>query len=441
MKFRKLSGSVKSLGSLDRSLSRGSGKKNLSNSLDRSLSKQNDGSVSEYGRFPLLKSTSSNKSDNNEIEPGSLPEAEPLVQSSFSAETNGQQNESKDNSGNGLLLNDEKTNSSYSSVFEPEVEARQIPAPEPNTRDSLCTVDPVIVSTKRRWNNQTHGSDSGVSVHSDALQGESFESNPVDNHASFEEPKCEMTLENKVVPDSLQQTGSCTDSVSSSYPKSTISDLPPCAINESCDAQESEMSESGESITSSLKENPVLINAITELDGESLEVEAINEAEEEEITVQIIKDKWEIPVDDLFDESHGYCLVDDKNSPIYSNKFEELSATADDEVECVFATGYKVIRISQSSTPVMIQTGQLEAEEHPENKSPPPLVRLGSTDRKERVETSLRIGGPRLISVSSIDSEPISPIIISIDPEHREFSMLEAEIEFSDDALSTCSEA
>ena len=319
-----------------------------------------------------------------------MPEVEPLVQSSFSGEVEEQQNESKDNSENGLLLNDEKTNSSYSSVFEPEVEAKQNRAPEPDTRDSLCTMDPVIVTTKQRWNNQTRGSDSGVSVHSDALQGESFESNPVDNHASFEESKCE-TLENEMVPESLEQTRCCNDSVSSSDAKSTMSDLPRYAMNESCDAQESETSESGEGITNSLKENSVLISAVNEVEGESLEVEARNEAEEEVITVEIIQDEWEMPMDDLFGESEGTCIVDGKNSLIYSTKFEELPAMTDDEGECVFATGYKVIRISQSSTPVMIQTGQLEAEEHPENRSHQPLVSLGSTDRKERVETSLRV--------------------------------------------------
>ena len=37
MKFRKLSGSIKSLGSLDRSMSHSSAKRTLSNSLDRSV--------------------------------------------------------------------------------------------------------------------------------------------------------------------------------------------------------------------------------------------------------------------------------------------------------------------------------------------------------------------------------------------------------------------
>ena len=286
-----------------------------------------------------------------------------------------------------MLLQDEKAGSSYSSVFEPEIEPRQNQTPE--TRDSLCIIDPVVTTNNRMWNSQTHGSDSGVSVHSDALQGDSFESNPIESsQASLERPF--ENIENGKVCESTQQSITSVASILSLKSDDKLSDSVSFLKDKSCNLQ-GENNEYEAIGVNSMKTHSVLIGGVTAIDDQTSKLEAESEEEEKEMTAKVIIDKLELPVDALYEESHTYRFVDDKHSSMHFHKLDEATAATDDEDDSVFAVGCKVIPMSQASTIRMDQMFKYEAEEHPEVKNCRPMVRHGSTDKRERVETSLRV--------------------------------------------------
>ena len=243
-------------------------------------------------------------------------------------------------------------------------------------RDSLCIIDPVITANKRRWNNQTHGSDSGVSVHSDALPGESFESNPGDD------AKYEKTEDDKFsVP--IQEPSNCDNLVQSCS----------CLEKESYDAKEiePEVIKQEEAIACLVTKHPVFVKDVPEVEDRLMKIEARDEVEEKEMTMKIVVDRREMPMDALYEESQTCCFVEDKHGSMHFDRLDNTSLTTDDEDDAIFEDGCRFIRMSQASPIRMHQMFQVEVEENPEEMSFGSLVRHGSTDKRERVETSLRV--------------------------------------------------
>ena len=319
------------------------------------------------------------------MEHGNLPEIQPLVQSSFSAETEDQANQSKENATNGLHLHDEKAGSSYSSVFEPENEPRQSRVID--VRDSLCIIDPVITSNKQRWNNQTHGSDSGVSVHSEALQGESFESNPIESsQASFEEPKKNADEE---VVEWQPQPSSQAASLSSFNNEAEAVE----AVSKSCQSLNSDPErDQHEGIDDhSLTKEPVEASKSTAIETDPLKIKVNELAVEKELTMELITDKSELTMDALYEESQTFCHVEESRFSMHFDRLEDASSSADEADDSVFADGCKVIRMSQVSPVKMNRMIQFEVEDLPQIRSSESIVRCGSPDKRERVETSLRV--------------------------------------------------
>ena len=264
---------------------------------------------------------------------------QPLVKSSFSSEATDPEHSKTEHSSSGLLLHDEKAGSSYSSVFESENEERRRII---EARDSLCINDPIVKVKERSWELPTHGSDSGVSVRSEILQGESFEINTTQNlEESFEE--------------TLEQVAS-TISLHSEKKNSFIS----------------LKSEDQETISQELV----------------LE-EEIDSADEPELAVEVIEDKAEMPIDMLNEECHTCSLIEDKRFSLILEKLENVSSENEEdvfeEVSC------RSMRRSQALSIKMNRSIEFEVEELPRVETCVPLGRCGTPDRKERAETSLRV--------------------------------------------------
>lgn len=305
---------------------------------------------------------------------------QPLVQRSFQNENEEQSDQLKDSPSSGLHLHDEKTGSSYSSVFEPEPEQRQCGALE--VRHSLCIIDPAVDSVKCRWNNQTHGSDSGVSVHSDALQGDSFESNPTESSkASFEEAKVEDSRVDDA-PLELQEEAKLSTVSSSNGNDQHPVNVEIIEINQSYESVEkdSEKTACEERIEVPLEEDN--LNAedaplhILEANEQPLKFQPSVEAEEPVFTVEVIEERFEMPLDVLSEESQTFSIVEDKNCGLNFDKLQDASS----------------VEVCDSVSPVrMNRMIQFEVEELPQIRSCEPSGRCGSPDKRERVETSLRV--------------------------------------------------
>ncbi|XP_065069339.1 uncharacterized protein LOC135694494 isoform X2 [Rhopilema esculentum] len=401
MKMRKLSGSIKSFGSLDRSLSHSSAKRTLSNSLDRSLLRQHNGSLSEYARLTMQRSISSTKSDKSEKSFEDAPEAKPLILRSYSIE-NRPVLPSDDHVPSELHLHDEKAGSSYSSVFDSEIGEKPRQSQNLDVRDSLCLTDHTVEMNTRRWNTPTHGSDSGVSVRSELLQGDSFESNS----------------EQRDLP---KHTRGIAKESFIGFHFDTPRD-PPRVVQSQNSTADSLQSFDNETV----KENVITKTKVEDQKKLASKIEEMLVASEPTIV----------------NESIQTCsYVDDKRMSINFDNLTKIVTDDDETDEDVFEVECKTLRLSQTSPVRATRMIQFEVEELPKVEVYESLARCGSPDKKERAETSLRIGIPKLISISSIESEPISPIIISINPEDREFSMLEAEIQFPEDTASVFSES
>ena len=280
---------------------------------------------------------------------------QPLVQSSFSSEITDPENSKNEHSSSGLLLHDEKAGSSYSSVFESENEERRRII---EARDSLCINDPVVKVKERSWEFPTHGSDSGVSVRSEMLQGESFDINTTqDQGESFEE-----TIEQEASTLSLH----------------------------------------------SEKRNSFI--SLKSVDQETISQELVLEeeletADEPELAVEVIEDKAEIPLDMLDEECHTCSLIEDKRFSLILEKLEDVSSENDEdvfeEVSC------RSMRRSQALSIKMNRSIEFEVEERPRVETCIPLGRCGTPDRKERAETSLRVSfyvNSRLIQSQCIEN-------------------------------------
>lgn len=262
---------------------------------------------------------------------------QPLVQSSFSSEITDP--EHSKNEHNGLLLHDEKAGSSYSSVFESENEERPRII---EARDSLCINDPVVKVKERSWEFPTHGSDSGVSVRSEMLQGESFDINTTqDQGESFEEM--------------IEQAAS-TLSLHSEKRSSFIS----------------LKSEDQETISQELV----------------LE-EELETADEPELAVEVIEDKAEMPIDMLNEECQTCSVIEDKRFSLILEKLEDVSSENEEDVFEEVTS--RSIRRSEALSIKMNRSIEFEVEELPRVETCVPLGRCGTPDRKERAETTLRV--------------------------------------------------
>lgn len=262
---------------------------------------------------------------------------QPLVQSSFSSEITDP--EHSKNEHNGLLLHDEKAGSSYSSVFESENEERPRII---EARDSLCINDPVVKVKERSWEFPTHGSDSGVSVRSEMLQGESFDINTTqDQGESFEEM--------------IEQAAS-TLSLHSDKRNSFIS----------------LKSEDQETISQELV----------------LE-EELETADEPELAVEVIEDKAEMPIDMLNEECQTCSVIEDKRFSLILEKLEDVSSENEEDVFEEVTS--RSIRRSEALSIKMNRSIEFEVEELPRVETCVPLGRCGTPDRKERAETTLRV--------------------------------------------------
>ena len=309
-----------------------------------------------------------------------MPEMRPLVQKSFSEENEGQATQERENPSNGLRLHDEKDGSSYSSVFEPESE--QMHSQVLNVRDAIGIVDPVIDASNRGWNDPIHGSDSGVSVHSVALQGESFDSNPVQsNQTSFEEPKIEKAETEKEL-ESLQKSVSAAVLLLNAEVSANVEGIQIHESSESLKIEEEATKPKALPLTEAGGVHPGSVCRLVRAPSKE-------KADEPMLTVEVIRDKIEMPIDILYEESQTSRIVEDRP---FSMHFDKLKDPSSDAVEgCCEAVYDEAGGLPHISSIQMSRMIQFEVESLPEVKAYESTARYGSPDKRERVETSLRV--------------------------------------------------
>eukprot|EP00794_Sanderia_malayensis_P007896 gene7896-8750_t len=391
MKFRKLSASIKSSGSLDRPSINSKNSKSKSESLENSLLKhfpKNDSGI-EVGRYTMLRSIPSMKSENGGKANGSVSEREPLVRTSLELTTKLEHN-GNGHIGNGLHSYDEKSDNSYESVFVDENEDKtkegeeQAESRDSYQEDDSCTAGECEdVSDNRK-----------LSINVSSFSS-SMERSTLSLASSNAEPAHESI---GTIPLHLSLTDS---SYHSQSLHSVVSDI---------------ISEKVRNSTHSLH-----LDCLCSTDDLTDKEIELNEDGGESISQdnKVVNKR-------LVEDEQIRCFLADKQLSISFGKLESISESSSLSLSSVEENSS--CDANEAASPLTIPAQgkiEFEVEELPkvEDDDNESQGRRSITPDRKRTETSLRIGIPKLISVSSIDSEPISPIIISIQPYEQEFEV------------------